>query len=126
MRNSRFSTQQILGILAETASGMTVAQICAKHGISVPTFYLWRSKHTRRPGAGVAMLGAEGAAEALAGEETGRNESTGDLAELRRRVYQLERENELLRKLFVEASLAQASVHSLGRSRSVRSMPDIA
>lgn len=42
MRKSRFSDDQIIGILKEHAAGISVADICRKHGISDATFYTWR------------------------------------------------------------------------------------
>ena len=44
MRRSRFSDEQIIGILKEHQAGMSVAELCRKHGISDATFYKWRSK----------------------------------------------------------------------------------
>lgn len=44
MKRSRFSDEQIIGILKEHQAGMTAAELCRKHGISDATFYKWRSK----------------------------------------------------------------------------------
>ena len=44
MRKSRFSEEQIIGILKEHQAGMSAAELCRKHGISDATFYNWRSK----------------------------------------------------------------------------------
>lgn len=41
----RFSEEQIIGILREQESGMKVADICRRHGISDATFYTWKSKY---------------------------------------------------------------------------------
>lgn len=35
MKKSRFSEEQIIGILKEGQAGLPVAEICRKHGISV-------------------------------------------------------------------------------------------
>ena len=45
MRKSRFSEEQIIGILKEQQAGVPVAEICRKHGISDATFYNWKSKY---------------------------------------------------------------------------------
>jgi putative transposase len=44
MRASRFTEEQIIGILKQAQSGMKVADLCRMHGISDVTFYTWRSK----------------------------------------------------------------------------------
>jgi putative transposase len=45
MRKSRFSEEQIIGILKEHQAGLAVAEICRRNGISDATFYTWRSKY---------------------------------------------------------------------------------
>jgi putative transposase len=44
MRKSRFTEQQIIGMIKEHESGMSTAEVCRKHGISDATFYKWRAK----------------------------------------------------------------------------------
>ncbi len=44
MKRSRFSEEQIIGILKEHQAGLTASELCRKHGISDATFYKWRSK----------------------------------------------------------------------------------
>lgn len=45
MRRSRFSEQQIVFILRQAEEGTTVEEVCRKAGISVQTYYRWRSKY---------------------------------------------------------------------------------
>lgn len=45
MKRSRFSEEQIIGILKEHQVGLSAAELCRKHGISDATFYKWRSKY---------------------------------------------------------------------------------
>ena len=44
MKRSRFTQEQIIGVLKEHQAGATAADLCRKHGISDATFYTWRSK----------------------------------------------------------------------------------
>jgi putative transposase len=44
MKKSRFTEEQIIGVLKEADAGIKVADLYRKHGISDATFYNWRSK----------------------------------------------------------------------------------
>ncbi len=44
MKRSRFTEEQIIGILREQETGVPVADLCRKHGLSSPTFYKWKAK----------------------------------------------------------------------------------
>lgn len=41
----RFSEEQINKILKENESGVSTQDVCRKYGISLNTFYRWRSKY---------------------------------------------------------------------------------
>jgi putative transposase len=45
MRKSKFSEEQILGILREAKGETPVKAVCAKHNLSEASFYKWRSKY---------------------------------------------------------------------------------
>ena len=45
MKRSRFTEEQIIGIVKEHQAGLTAAELCRTHGISDATFYKWRSKY---------------------------------------------------------------------------------
>lgn len=45
MKRSRFTEEQIIGVLKEHLAGLSAAELCRKHGISDATFYNWRSKY---------------------------------------------------------------------------------
>ena len=78
MKRSRFTEEQVIGVLREQEAGMKVSELCRKHGISEPTFYAWKSKF-----GGMSVPDA-------------------------RRLKQLEEENARLKKLLAEAMLDNA------------------
>ena len=45
MRRSKYSEEQVIGILKEHEAGVSAAELCRKYGISDATFYKWRSKY---------------------------------------------------------------------------------
>ena len=75
MKKSRYSESQIISILKEAESGVPVAELCRKHGMSDASFYNWRSKYG---GMDVSML---------------------------KRMKELEAENRRLKKMYAEERL---------------------
>jgi putative transposase len=95
MRQSRFSVSQITAILKERHPGTTVPEICRRHGISVQTFYQWRSKY----GGGDASYALEGPMREL--EEENRR--------LRGHITELRIENIALRNRIFSAGKSELS-----------------
>ena len=87
MKQSRFSEEQIIGILREHEAGAKTADVCRKHGISSATFYKWKSKY-----GGLEVSDA-------------------------RRLKTLEDENRKLKKLLAEAMLDNAMLKDLNAKK---------
>jgi putative transposase len=85
MRKSRFSEDQIIGVLREQESGAATEEVCRRHGISTTTFYKWKARY-----------GGLEVSEA-------------------RRLKALEDENRRLKKLLAEAVLDVAALKDLLR-----------
>lgn len=45
MKRSRFSEEQIIGILKEQEAGAATVDVCRRHGVSGATFYKWKAKY---------------------------------------------------------------------------------
>ncbi len=83
MKGSRFSEEQIIGVLREHEAGARTEEVCRRHGISSATFYKWKSTY-----------GGLEVSEA-------------------RRLKALEDENRRLKKLLAESMLDNAALKDL-------------
>jgi putative transposase len=45
MKRSRFTEEQIIGMIREQESGQKTADVCRRHGISEATFYKYKAKY---------------------------------------------------------------------------------
>jgi putative transposase len=75
MKTSRFTDEQIIGLLKQAEAGMPIKELCRKGGFSDAAFYKWRAK-----------FGGMDSSDA-------------------KRLRELEAENSKLKKLLAEAHL---------------------
>ena len=83
MKGSKFTEEQIAFALKQAESGITVAEVCRKMGVSENTFYNWKKKFA---GLGISEL---------------------------RRLRQLEEENRKLKQLVADLSLDKAMLQDV-------------
>ena len=83
MKGSRFSEEQIIGVLREQEAGARTEEVCRRHGISSATFYKWKAKY-----GGLELSDAK-------------------------RLRAMEDENRRLKKLLAEAMLDNAALRDL-------------
>jgi putative transposase len=83
MKRSKFTEAQIAFVLQQAESGVPVAEVCRKAGISDATFYNWRKKYG------------------------------GLMPSEMKRLKQLEEENSNLKKLVADLSLDKAMLQDV-------------
>lgn len=44
MKRSRFTEEQIIGMLKEQEAGLSTVEVCRKHGVSQATFYKYKAR----------------------------------------------------------------------------------
>jgi putative transposase len=87
MKLSRFTEEQIIGMLREQEAGVKTADVCRMHGISSATFYKWKAKY-----GGLEVSDAK-------------------------RLKSLEDENAKLKKLLAEAMLDNAMLKDIAAKK---------
>jgi putative transposase len=45
MKKTRYSEEQIIGILKEAEAGIPITELCRKYGISDATYYNWKARY---------------------------------------------------------------------------------
>ena len=83
MKRSKFSEQQIVGVLKQAEAGVPVKDLCRKIGISEQTFYNWKAKYG---GLGVSEL---------------------------KRLRELEAENARLKKMYADLALENEAIKAV-------------
>ena len=45
MKKTRYSEEQIIGILKEAEAGIPITELCGKYGMSDATYYNWKARY---------------------------------------------------------------------------------
>jgi len=45
MKKTRYSEEQIIGVLKEGEAGIAIGELCRKYGISDATYYNWKARY---------------------------------------------------------------------------------
>ena len=56
MKRTRFSEEQIIGVLKEAEAGAKTADLARRHGVSEATIYNWKSKYGGLAGSAARRL----------------------------------------------------------------------
>lgn len=56
MKKTKYSEEQIVGILKEGEAGMSVTELCRKYGMSDATYYNWKAKYAGMAASDVKRL----------------------------------------------------------------------
>ena len=83
MKRSKFSESQIVAILKQVEAGRKVADVCREHGISMPTYYNWKSRY-----------GGLGASEL-------------------KRIKEMEREHSRLKRMYADLAMENSALKEL-------------
>ena len=83
MKRSKFTEQQIVGVLKQAEAGVPVKDLCRKIGISDQTFYNWKARYG---GLGVSEL---------------------------KRLRELEAENAKLKKMYADLALENEAIKAV-------------
>jgi len=89
MKRSRFTEEQVIAILREQEAGVSIADVCRKHGFSSVTFYASKAKSGGR-----------------------------DVSEAKR-LKQLEEENGKLKRLLADAMLDNVALKDLASEKTL-------